>query len=78
MPPSTLVPNVNGLGCSEAFAQISHAGLLPVVQFQKNSGVGWGLVIQTKPQPGTAAESKATVMLYVSAGDDLPPQKQVF
>ena len=73
MPPTTVVPNVLGLGCNEAFERVADAGLLPVVQFQQSSAVDWGLVIQTNPLAGNSADSKATIVLYVSTGAALPP-----
>jgi serine/threonine-protein kinase len=66
-----LVPDVVGMGQSEALAALREVGLFPDIFAESSDSFESGMVIRTDPPANSEVEGGSTVAVYVSAGAEL-------
>jgi len=71
------VPGLVNLKQDEAEAAVKAAGLVPVVEFVKNTSVSDGFVFEQNPAPNALVDKGGKVTIRVSSGDGLPPVPDV-
>jgi serine/threonine-protein kinase len=67
-PANVALPNVSGLGASQATEKLSQAGFKPTTKSEPSQNVSSGIVIGTNPPAGTLAQVGSSVTVLLSSG----------